>query len=370
MAPEYGAGAHGEQGDMMHLILVINIGSTSTKAGLFSDEDVLFKETIDHTAKDLAQLHGYDAWLRFHRDTLEKISERHKQRFDRLDLVVSRGGLTKPVEGGAYLINDAMLHDLRSGQYGWHPCNVGPAIAYEVAKRLGTKAIIYDSPVADQMDPLARISGLKEIERKSAFHVLSQKSAARKAARELGVAYEQSNFIVAHLGGGITICAHKKGRIIDGTHGLSEGPFTPQRTGALPLQEFMNLCFSGQFTKEELSRKLFGEGGVHSYLGTHDIAAVEQNAKKGDEKALLVLRTMAYQISKDICAMAAVLAGRVDSIVLTGNLCNAQTVVNEIGSRVDFLAHFLVYPGEDELENLALGGMNFLRQGETIRKYV
>ena len=355
---------------MMHRILVINIGSTSTKVGLFSDENIVSKETIDHAAKDLAQLHGYDAWLRFHQAMVEKIFKSHKERFERFHLVVSRGGLTKPVETGAYLINDAMLQDLRSGQYGWHPCNVGPAIASEIAKRLKVKAIIYDSPVADEMEPLARVSGLKGIERKSAFHVLSQKSAARKAAEELGIHYEQGNFIVAHLGGGITICAHKKGRIIDGTHGLSEGPFTPQRTGVLPLQEFMNLCFSGQFTQEELSRKLFGQGGVHSYLGTHDIAAVEQNAKKGDEKALLVLRTMAYQISKDICAMAAVLAGRVDSIVLTGNLCNARTVVNEIRSRVDFLAHLLVYPGEDELENLALGGMNILRQGETVREYI
>ncbi|OPX37553.1 MAG: butyrate kinase [Desulfobacteraceae bacterium 4484_190.2] len=354
---------------MMQRILVINIGSTSTKVGLFSDENILSKETIDHAAKDLAQLHGYDAWLRFHQAMVEKFFKSHKGRLERFHLVVSRGGLTKPVETGAYLINDAMLRDLRSGQYGWHPCNVGPAIAYEIAKRLEVRAIIYDSPVADEMEPLARVSGLKGIERKSAFHVLSQKSGARKAAEELGIHYEQGHFIVAHLGGGITICAHKKGRIIDGTHGLSEGPFTPQRTGALPLQEFMNLCFSGQFTQEELSRKLFGQGGVYSYLGTHDIAAVEQNAKKGDEKALLVLRTMAYQISKDICTMAAVLAGRVDSIVLTGNLCNARTVVNEIRSRVDFLAHFLVYPGEDELENLALGGMNILRQGETVREY-
>jgi len=354
---------------MMQRILVINIGSTSTKVGLFSDENILSKETIDHAVKDLAQLHGYDAWLRFHQAMVEKFFKSHKGRLERFHLVVSRGGLTKPVETGAYLINDAMLRDLRSGQYGWHPCNVGPAIAYEIAKRLEVKAIIYDSPVADEMEPLARVSGLKGIERKSAFHVLSQKSAARKAAEELGIHYEQGHFIVSHLGGGITICAHKKGRIIDGTHGLSEGPFTPQRTGALPLQEFMNLCFSGQFTQEELSRKLFGQGGVYSYLGAHDIAAVEQNAKKGDEKALLILKTMAYQISKDICAMAAVLAGRVDSIVLTGNLCNARTVVNEIRSRVDFLAHFLVYPGEDELENLALGGMNILRQGETVREY-
>jgi len=354
----------------MHLILVINIGSTSTKAGLFSHEDVLFKETIDHTAKDLAQLHGYNEWLRFHRDTVEKISERHKQRFDRLDLVVSRGGLTKPVEGGAYLINDRMLHDLRSGQYGWHPCNVGPAIAYGIAKRLGVKAIIYDSPVTDEMEPLARISGLKEIERKSAFHVLSQKSAARKAAEEVGIHYEQGHFIVAHLGGGITVCAHKKGRIIDGTHGLSEGPFTPQRTGALPLQDILSLCYSAGFTEEKLSRRLYSQGGVRSYLGTHDIATVELGAAKGDDEATLVLKAMGYQTSKAICSMAAVLKGRIDAVVLTGNLCLAKTVIGEIRSRVNFLGPLFINPGEDELENLARGGVAILGNEEPAKEYI
>jgi len=353
----------------MYRVFVINIGSISTKLGFFLDLDPLFRKTIAHSPEDLCQLKGYNDWFQFHMDVVEKVIFTYKDNLKPLDMIICRGGLTKPIEGGAYLINKAMLRDLRAGEYGWHPTNIGPAIASKLADRYGVEAIIYDSPVADEMIQLARFSGLKGIERRAVFHVLSQKSAARKAAQGLSVSYEQGNFIVAHLGGGITICAHRKGRIIDGTHGLSEGPFTPQRTGALPLQEFMNLCFSGQFTQEELSRELFGQGGVHSYLGTHDIAAVEQNAKKGDEKALLVLRTMAYQISKDICAMAAVLAGRVDSIVLTGNLCNARTVVNEIRSRVDFLAHFLVYPGEDELESLALGGLGVLRGCETSKVY-
>ena len=354
---------------MMHMILVVNIGSTSTKVGLFSNEDVIFRETINHTAKDLAPLHGYDAWRRFHGNAVENILEGHEQIFDRLDLVVSRGGLTKPVEGGAYLINDAMLHDLRSGRYGWHPCNVGPAIAYEMAKRSEIKAIIYDSPVTDEMTPLARISGLKGIERKSAFHVLSQKSAAGKTAKELGIHYEQGHFIVVHLGGGITICAHKKGRIIDGTHGLGEGPFTPQRTGALPLQEVLELCFSKQFTKEELSRKLFSRGGVRSYLGTHDIATVELAAAEGDDESMRVLKAMGYQTSKAICSMAAVLKGRIDAVVLTGNLCLAKTVVGEIRSRVDFLGPLFINPGEDELENFAMGGMNILQHGKTVKRY-
>jgi butyrate kinase len=354
---------------MMHLILVINIGSTSTKVDLFSDENVLFKETIDHTAKDLAQLHGYDAWLRFHRDTIEKILEKHEHRFSRLDLVVSRGGLTKPVEGGAYLINNAMLHDLRSVKYGWHPCNVGPAIAYEIAKGLEAKAIIYDSPVADEMEPLARVSGLKGIERKAAFHVLSQKSAARKAAEKLGIHYNQGHFIVVHLGGGITICAHEKGRIIDGTHGLSEGPFTPQRTGALPLLDVLSLFYSTGITEEELSRRLYSQGGMRSYLGTHDIATVEQQARSGSKEAKFLLAAMGYQISKGICSMAAVLKGRLSAVVLTGNLCKAKTILAEIQDRTSFLGPLLIYPGEDELESLSFGGLAVLRGYEIPKVY-
>lgn len=353
----------------MYRILVINIGSTSTKVGLFHYENVLIRETIDHAPKDLAQLHGYDAWLQFHQTTLEKILGRHKEKFDRLDLVVSRGGLTKPLEGGAYLISDAMLQHLRSENYGWHPCNVGPEIASTIAADYLVKAIIYDSPVSDELIPLARFSGLKGIERKATFHVLSQKSAARKAVQALRVPYEQGNFIVAHLGGGITIGAHKKGRIIDGTHGLSEGPFTPQRTGALPLQEVLKLCFSGRFTEEELSRRLFSQGGVQSYLGTHDIASVEHRIRNGDEEAILVLKAMAYQISKATSSMAAVLKGQIDAVILTGNLCHAQTVVTEIQDKVSFLGPLLIFPGEDELESLSLGGLAVLQGREIIKQY-
>ncbi|RLF61211.1 MAG: butyrate kinase [Thermoplasmata archaeon] len=354
---------------MMHLILVINIGSTSTKICLFSDEAVVFKETVDHTAKDLSPLHEYDGWLQFHWMVVEKVLKKHGDILEGVHLIVSRGGLTKPIEGGAYLINDAMLQDLRFGQYGWHPCNVGPAIADMLGKRFVVRAIIYDSPVADEMGPLARISGLKGIERKAAFHVLSQKSAARKATQELGIQYAQGDFIVAHLGGGITICAHEHGRIIDGTHGLSEGPFTPQRTGALPLQEVLGFCGSGRFSKEELDRRFFSQGGVHSYLGTHDMAAVEQSALDGNEEATLVLMAMGYQISKEICSMAAVLNGSVDAVVLTGKVCLAKTVVTEIRHRTSFLAPILIYPKEDELESLVRGGLAVLRNQESVKEY-
>jgi len=354
----------------MFKILVINIGSTSTKVGLFFDHDPVFKETRDHPSEDLSRLHGYDEWLRFHQTKVDNVLGLHGDMLEGLGLVVSRGGLTRPVEGGGYRINEEMLHDLRSGEYGWHPCNVGPCIAYSIAARYGVKAVIYDSPVSDELIQLARFSGLKGIERGAAFHVLSQKSAGRKAARKLDVPYEQGNFIVAHLGGGITIGAHERGRIIDGTHGLNEGPFTPQRTGALPLQELLNLCVSGQLTQEELRQRLFGQGGVHSYLGTHDIAVIEQRADNGEEEASSVLKAMGYQISKDICSMAAVLEGRIDAVVLTGNLCRAKTVITEIRNRVCSLGKLLIFPGEDELESLAQAGLRIMSPGgETVKVY-
>lgn len=354
----------------MFRILVINIGSTSTKVGLCDDKNDFIRETINHNPKDLAQLHGYDAWLQFHQAAVEKILKIKKTKSNKIHLVVSRGGLTKPIVGCAYLINDAMLQDLRSGNYGWHPCNVGPAIAARVAARLGVKAIIHDSPVADELIPVARFSGLKGIERKAAFHVLSQKSAARKASQNLNIHYEQGNFIVAHLGGGITVGAHQKGRIIDGTHGLSEGPFTPQRTGSLPLQEVLKLCFSGQFTQEEINHRLFSQGGVYSYVGTHDIAAIENRIAIDYKEAKFVLKAMGYQISKEICSMASVLKGRLDAIVLTGNLCHAKTVLSEIKNRVKFLGPLLIFPEEDELESLAQAGLRIMSPGgETVREY-
>jgi butyrate kinase len=354
----------------VHKILVINIGSTSTKVGLFIESNPVFRESLRHLPEDTAKLHGYDGWLEFHHKAVKSMLRKHENILQGLDLVVSRGGLTKPIEGGAYRINEVMLNDLRVGAYGWHSCNIGPAIAASLADSYGVKAIIDDSPVADEMDKLSRFSGLSRIERQSALHVLSQKSAARRAAQELNMHYEQGNIVVAHLGGGITVGAHHKGRIIDATHGLSEGPFTPQRAGGLPIQEIVNLCFSGQYTREELGRSLFERGGVYSYLGTHDIEAVEARITQGDKEALLILRAMGYQVSKEIFAMAAVLYGRVDAVVLTGDLCRARTVVTEISDRVRLLAPLKIFPGEDELESLAAGGYRIMRpDGEKLKEY-
>ncbi len=353
----------------MHKILVINIGSTSTKIAAFAGRDNLFRQTIEHSFEDLSKLNDYDDWLAFHKVVIEQSAFGKNSELDSVSMVVSRGGLTRPVQGGAYRINEAMLRTLRDGDYGWHPSNIGPPIARDIADRFGADAVIFDSPVTDELEPPARFSGLKGVDRQAGMHVLSQKSAARKAAKELKISYNRGNFIVAHLGGGITMGMHCKGRIIDGTHGLSEGPFTPQRTGALPLKEIIKICYSGEHDQKGLERMLFSRGGVFSYLGTHSVKQVEDRVAGGDNEARFVLEAMAYQISKEICSLAAVTDGDINAVVLTGNLCKAATVLEEIKKRVKFLAPLLIYSGEDELENLAVGGLRVLEGKETAGAY-
>jgi len=354
----------------MSYILVINIGSTSTRVGMFRDNAPLFTETINHFSGKIAKLKNFKDWYTFNLGVVDEIIDRYQNKITELNLVVSRGGLTHPVKTGAYLINQSMIDDLALGRYGWHPCNTGPVIAREIATRYKTKAIIFDSPVSDEMIPVARFSGFKGIERCAAFHVLSQKAAAKQASEKLKILYNKSAFIVVHMGGGITICAHKNGRMIDGTHGINEGPFTPQRTGTLPLQEIIKLCFSGKYSQKELHQKLFGNGGVASYLGTHDVKQLEEKISKGDTKVRQVLEAMGYQISKEIGSMASVLNGHVDAIVITGSLSHAKTIMKEIQNRISFLAPVLIFPDEDELATLAAVGTSAINQNEEIQTYI
>lgn len=345
-------------------ILVINIGSTSTKLGLFADEIPVFKETLDHKEEDLSSLDGVHARLSFHKEVIDKTLAAGSEDGITLDLIVSRGGASRPLKSGPYLITDAMCNDLQNSRYGWHPTNLGPLIARRIGEERGVPAIIFDSPMTDEMERVARISGLNGIERKAGFHVLNQKSAAKKAARKLGKAYEDLNLVVGHLGGGITICAHRKGRMIDGTHGLNEGPFTPQRPGSLPLKDIMDLSFSARFKKrEDLEAYLMGQGGLVSYLGTYNMKEIGARIREGDKEAHLITQAMCYQIAKEIGAMASVLKGEVAAIVLTGNLCYSSLIVEEIRPYVDFIAPIVIFSGDDELENLAMGGLEVLRSG-------
>src|SRR5512136_2091979 len=355
--------------DKEHRLLVINVGSTSTKVGWFSGKDNAVLETIRYSSEALASYKSISEQLPRREEYVLEFLARNGISLTEIDMIVSRGGLGKPAPAGAYTIDERMCTDLLEGKYGIHPSALGPAMALDIAKKYGIPAIVIDPPSTDEFQPLARVSGLPEIERKSAFHALNQKTAARRLAREIGKRYEELNLVVAHLGGGITIGAHQKGRVIDCTHGLSEGPFTPERAGSLPTMDLLNLAFSGKFNKKEIQGRLAGQGGLMAYLGTTNAVEVEAAVKKGDAKAELIYRAMAYQIAKDIGAMAAVLAGEVDGVVLTGGLAHSEMLTGWVRQRTAFIAPVFVFPGEDEMEAMAAGALRILRGEETPREY-
>jgi len=352
-----------------HRLIVINVGSTSTKVASFRDEEPEALENIRYRSEDLADYPTLDEQLPLREMDVMTFLRKNMINLKEIDMVVSRGGLGKPAPAGAYRIDESMCADLLAGKYGKHPSALGPAMALSISKQFGMPAIVIDPPSTDEFEPLARISGLPEVERKSAFHALNQKIAARRFAGAEGKKYEEINVVVAHLGGGITIGAHRQGRVIDCTHGLAEGPLTPERAGALPTMDLIDLAFSGKLDKKQLQGRLVGQGGLAAYLGTTDVQQVEEKIKGGDEKARLVLAAMAYQIAKDIGAMTVVLNGEIDGIILTGGIAHSEVLTGHIASRVSFLAPVAVYPGEDEMAALAAGGLRVLAGEEGIKKY-
>ena len=355
--------------DKQWRMLVINVGSTSTKLAWYQSSEPVVLETIPYAREDLALYSSVpDQLPRREQDVLDFL-KKHGIDPEEIDMVVSRGGLGKPAPAGVYGVDDAMCRDLLEGKYGKHPSALGPAIALNFSRRYGSRAIVVDPPSTDEFHPLARISGLPEIERKSAFHSLNQKMAARRLAAELGVKYQDLNLVVAHLGGGITIGAHEKGRVIDCTHGLAEGPFTPERAGALPTSDLIDLAFSGTLDRKQLQTRLVGEGGLYAYLGTTDVRKVEEMVGGGDERATLILEAMVYQVAKDIGAMCVVLKGAVDGIILTGGMAHSEMLAGAIKKWVSFLAPVFVFPGEDEMTALAEGGLRVFLKEEEIRNY-
>lgn len=348
-------------------ILAINVGSTSTKVAFYRDSERLVQETLTYSAADLAACKDLRDQLPLREAGLRAFIEKNQIDMGQVDLVISRGGLGRPAPAGAYAIDPAMCEDLMEGRYGKHPSALGPSMALALARRYGMAAVVIDPPSTDEFQPLARVSGLPEIERKSAFHALNQKAAARRAALQMKKRYEEVNLVVAHLGGGITIGAHNRGQVVDCTHGLTEGPFSPERAGALPTQDLLDLA--GRVSPKDLSRRLVGQGGLAAYLGTTNAVDVEAAVKKGDAKAEVIYRAMAYQIAKDIGAMAAVLAGDVDGVVLTGGLAHSEMLTGWVRQRVKFIAPVFVFPGEDEMEAMAEGALRILRGEETPREY-
>jgi butyrate kinase len=353
----------------IYKILVMNMGSTTTKMAFFENHHLKVRENIDHDPQEVGSLMHYMEQFHLRRQGVVNFLETHRIALGDLHMIVSRGGLTAPIASGVYQIDERMCDDLRSGKYGQHPTNLGPLIAHDLAKQTGIRAVIVDSPSTDEYEPLARVSGIPEIKRKSAFHALNQKAAARRAADEMGISYEACNMIVAHLGGGITIGAHRKGRVIDSTLGLGEGPMTPERAGTLPTLDLLRFLESGRFSVSDLRRRLTSRGGIIAYLGTNDVSRVEAKIQEGDENAVLILQAMAYQIAKDIGAMSTVLHGEVDAIVLTGGLANSSRLVAWISQRIRFIAPVKVYPGENEMHALAQGALRVLSGTESVKQY-
>lgn len=349
-------------------ILVINPGSTSTKVVLFSNEQLLFEKNIEHSSKELSNFNKIIDQYHFRQDIILSFLKEKGINLSTLNAVVGRGGLLKPIASGTYRINEKMLEDLRRGEMGEHASNLGGLLAYGIAENVSIPSYIVDPVVIDEMKPVARISGMPEIPRISILHALNQKAVARKAALDLGKKYEKLNFIVAHLGGGISVGIHCKGKVIDVNNALNgEGPFTPERSGGVPVGALVEFCFSGKFTKDEIMKKIKGKGGLVAYLNTNDVREVVKMIGQGDKKAKLILEAMAYQVAKEIGSGATVLKGQIDAIILTGGIAYNNEFVNMVRDRVSFLSLVMVYPGEEEMLALCEGALRVLK-GEEVEK--
>ncbi|WP_273126283.1 butyrate kinase [Metabacillus sp. HB246100] len=351
-------------------ILVINPGSTSTKIGVFDNERSIFEKTLRHDSELINSYPNIIDQYEFRKQTILESLDEEGINISKLNAVCGRGGLLRPIEGGTYAVNKQMLEDLRNGFAGQHASNLGGIIAFEIATGLNIPAYIVDPVVVDEMEQIAKISGVPSIERKSIFHALNQKAVARRVAQEFNKKYEDMNLIITHMGGGITIGAHMNGRVIDVNNGLhGDGPFSPERAGTVPAGDLVAMCYSGDFFRDEVMKKLVGQGGLVGYLGTNDAIKVEKMIEAGNDKAALIYSAMAYQIAKEIGAASAVLKGKVDAIVLTGGLAYSERLVQEISSSIDWIADILVYPGENELQALAEGALRVLKNEEKAKTY-
>jgi butyrate kinase len=349
---------------------MINPGSTSTKIGVYEDEVEVLIETLRHSSEEIGKFDSIFEQLEFRKELILNILKDKNFDVKTLDAIVGRGGLLKPIEGGTYAVNEAMLRDLRTGVQGQHASNLGGIIANEIGKALDIPAFIVDPVVVDEMMDVAKISGMPEIERKSIFHALNQKAVAKRYAKENGKNYEEINLIVAHLGGGISVGSHMSGKVIDVNNALDgDGPFSPERSGGLPVGDLTKMCFSGEYTIEEIVKKINGKGGLVAYLSTNDAKVVSDKAEAGDEKYKLIFEAMGYQVAKEIGKCAAVLSGKVDAIILTGGIAYGKAMVSYIKERVQFICPVVVYPGEDELLALAQGGLRVLNGEEKLKEY-
>ncbi len=350
--------------------LIINPGSTSTKIGVFEDETLLFEETLRHSTEEIGQFATIVDQKDFRKKIITDLLAEKNFDMKSLNVVVGRGGMLKPIPGGTYAVTDELLHDLRIGKQGQHASNLGGILAREIGDELGVPSYIVDPVVVDELQTLARYSGVPELPRTSVFHALNQKAVAKRYAKEIGKNYEALRLIVVHMGGGVSVGAHVDGKVVDVFNALDgDGAFSPERAGAVPSGALVKMCFSGKYTEKEVYSKIVGKGGFNAYLGTNDMRNVTKMANEGDAHAAEVKAAFIYQVAKDIGSMACVLEGKVDQIIVTGGIAYGAEVIEALKKMAGWIAPFTVYPGEDELLALAQGALRVLNGEESVKEY-
>lgn len=354
------------------LILTINPGSTSTKIGVFRGTERLMEKTIRHSAEELAPFKKITDQYNYRKETIIRALQEAEVDLSSICIVMGRGGLIKPVPSGVFEVNDRMEEDLRAGLMGEHASNLGGLIARDIAKMIpGARAFIADPVVVDEMEDVARVAGHPAFQRYCVWHALNQKAIARLHAEKIEKPYEELSLIVVHLGGGISVGAHYKGRVIDVNQALDgDGPFSPERSGTLPVGPLAKLCFSGKYTYEEVKKMITGKGGYVAYLGTNNAQEVEERVQQGDGHACLIRNALVYQVAREIGAMSTVLKGEVDGILLTGGIAYSEAFTRDLSERIKHLGPVFIYPGEDELRALAYNGLRVLEGKEKVQEYV
>ncbi|GAA0859958.1 butyrate kinase [Clostridium nitritogenes] len=355
---------------MSYKLLIINPGSTSTKIGVYEDEREILEETLRHSSDEIGKYPTIVDQLDFRKDVILKVLEEKNFDIKTLNAVVGRGGMLKPIPGGTYEVTDALVEDLKKGVQGQHASNLGGILAKEIGNELNVPSFIVDPVVVDELEEVARISGVPELPRKSKFHALNQKAVAKRFGKESGKGYENLNLIVTHMGGGVSVGAHKKGKVVDVNNALDgDGPFSPERAGGVLVGDLVKMCFSGKYSEKEVYSKLVGKGGCVAYLNTNDFRDVLKLSEEGNKEAQLIYDAFIYQVAKEIGAMATVLEGNVDKIILTGGMAYSEKVVGDITKRVGWISEVKTYPGEDELLALAQGAIRVLDGEEKAKEY-
>lgn len=350
-------------------ILVINPGGTSTKIAVFNNREELLSKNISHTQDDLKQYKRVFDQFKYRKKLIMDFLEENGVELNSIDGVVGRGGLMKPIPGGVYEVNQAMIRDLENQINGEHASNLGSVIAKSIGDEIGVRSFVVDPVSVDEFEDVSRITGISDLEKASWLHALNHKAVCREVSSKLGGKYEDYNFIVAHLGSGISVVAHRKARMIDGSGGRTDGPFSPERSGGLLAYPLIELCYSGRYTREEMVNKVSNIGGMYDYLGTKDMIEIENRALGGDEKAKLILDAFVYQVAKEIAMYGASLNGEVDRIIFTGGIAYSEYVVKEVSKKIRYLGEIEVIPGEMEMEALSLGAIRVLSGEEEVKVY-